>query len=335
MKLRLKFGSQFKVAEVDEESLLGSLVEKAASLFNLTTSNVLVSLNATDFYASSDGRLKLKDIGIVSGDIIYVQSLVQSDDIRKARSSEAFEKLSDSVKELKYPLEELGVRIGMGPLDVSARSKSLMSPCVAEATSELVRIAYAYCYGDDDVRALITFTIFSCGDLMSYAASVANSEIRKQIAIKYDNFFVDPQRVDADSRGSLSVIYKNPQDLIIKLSDELIEPILVDIHEEFVLPPRFGLMNLPEAVLVNIFDRLPLGDLACVSLSSRKVNSFINFCEALWHRKLNRIVGSSPAGVINSEFLSGGSAALFGKCPSLLAFRNVCLVRKSSSRVRF
>lgn len=51
-------------------------------------SNVLVSLNATDFYASSDGRLKLKDIGIVSGDIIYVQSLVQSDDIRKARSCE-------------------------------------------------------------------------------------------------------------------------------------------------------------------------------------------------------------------------------------------------------
>ncbi|VDK38051.1 unnamed protein product [Taenia asiatica] len=101
MKLRLKFGTQFKVAEVDGESLLSSLIEKAASLFNLTTSNVLVSLNATDFYASSDGRLKLKDIGIVPGDIIYVQSLVQSDDIRRTRSCEVlnFSKL-DSLTDL-------------------------------------------------------------------------------------------------------------------------------------------------------------------------------------------------------------------------------------------
>lgn len=109
-----------------------------------------------------------------------------------------------------------------------------------------------------------------------FSASVANYAIQKQISIKYDNFFIDPQKIDAgllelvlvlcisaDSRGNLSVIYKNPQDLIIKLSDELVEPILVDIHDgesalqitifalEFVLPPRFGLMSLPEAVLAS------------------------------------------------------------------------------------
>ncbi|KAL5969897.1 hypothetical protein TSMEX_002370 [Taenia solium] len=313
MKLRLKFGTQFKVAEVDGESLLSSLIEKAASLFNLTTSNVLVSLNATDFYASSDGRLQLKDIGIVSGDIIYVQSLVQSDDIRRARSCEIFEKLSDSLRDLKYPLEDLGVRIGMGPLDVSARKKSLMVAFV-RLNLHLDRILVL------QKRRL---------------ACVANYAIQKQISIKYDNFFIDPQKIDADSRGNLSVIYKNPQDLIIKLSDELIEPILIDIHEEFVLPPRFGLMSLPEVVLVNIFDRLPLADLAYVSLSSRKVNVFINSCEALWRRKLAHFVGCSSAGAISPEYLLDNSAALFGKCPSLMAFRKIYRARKSSLRVRF
>ncbi|VDM20850.1 unnamed protein product [Hydatigera taeniaeformis] len=224
MKLRLKFGAHFKVAEVDEEALLSSLLERAASLFNLTTSNVLLSLNATDFYASSDGRLKLKDIGIVPGDIVYVQSLVQSDDIRKARSCEVL-------------------------------------------------------------------------------ASVANYAIQKQMAIKYDNFFVDPEKIDADSRGNLSVIYKNPQDLIIKLSDELIEPILVDIHEGMV---------------VNIFDRLPLTDLAYVTLSSRKVNAFINSCEALWRRKLVSIFGCSNADgrLVNQVYL----AHIIKIFPNYLAF---------------
>ncbi|KAL5103045.1 Aspartate aminotransferase mitochondrial [Taenia crassiceps] len=287
MKLRLKFETQFKVAEVDEESLLASLIEKTASLFNLTTSNVLVSLNGTDFYTSSDGRLRLKDVGIVPGDIIYVQSLVQSDDIRKARSCE----LSDSVREFKYPSEDWGVRIGMGPLDVSARKKGLLN------------------------RRL---------------TSVANYAIQKQISIKYDNFFIDPQKIDADSRGNLSVIYKNPQDLLIKLSDELIEPILIDIHEEFVLPPRFGLMSLPEAVLISIFGRLPLADLACASLSSRKVNAFINSCEALWRRKLAHIVGCSPTRLINPEYLLDSPATLFGICPSLLVFRKLHQVGESS-----
>ena len=52
--------------------------------------NVLISLNATDFYGSSDGRLKFQDVGIVSGDIIYVKSRIPTDDIKRTRSSEVF-----------------------------------------------------------------------------------------------------------------------------------------------------------------------------------------------------------------------------------------------------
>ncbi|KAM7533607.1 hypothetical protein Aperf_G00000123068 [Anoplocephala perfoliata] len=332
MRLRLKLGNQFKVADVGEDALLGALIKEAAILFSSTINDLSISLNSTDFYSSSDGRTRLRDIGVVSGDIIYVKSNVQADDIKRVSSLEALRNISDSIKNFGSPFENSGVRITLYPLDVTAQRKGLKDPFVIESTPDILRIKYFYTCGNRDALNWIIFTIFKCGNFVSFVAVVSDSSIKKQLAVKFEKFFVDPLKVDADSRDKVNVIYPNPQDLIIKLSDELIEPILVDIHRASSLPPRFGFLSLPSAVLLNILEWLSLSDLACLSISCRQMNEFINASEALWRRKLAKVFKSLPTDVGSNADSSDNPREIHGKCSSLITFQNLYRVRRSTLR---
>nr|CDS33688.1 F box only protein 7 [Hymenolepis microstoma] len=167
-----------------------------------------------------------------------------------------------------------------------------------------MRVNYAYVYGDNE-----------CSNTM-------------QLAIKFSKFFIDPQIIDEDSRENVNVVFPNPQDLIVMLSDKLIEPILVDIHQALFLPPRFGFLSLRESEMLRICEILGLKDLGRLAATCRQMNRFINTSEVLW-RRLTRNLLPAASNEYNSETIERVINE-HGKCPSLVAFKNLYEVRISS-----
>ncbi|KAM3177906.1 hypothetical protein ACTXT7_003591 [Hymenolepis weldensis] len=198
-----------------------------------------VSLNSRKFYYLRDGEVRLKDVGIVSGDLIYVKSDIVEEDIKSFRSAEAWQSISDSQRNLSIPLSSLSFGVALFPLDVCARN----------------------------------------------------------------------------SRENVNVIFPYPQDLLVVLSDKLVEPVLVDIHQVFV----------NQRWICEILDLRDLGRLAA---TCRRMNRFINTSEVLWRRIIKKLL-PIPPNMQNSETIESVINE-HGKCPSLIVFKNLYRVRTSS-----
>ncbi|VDO13649.1 unnamed protein product [Rodentolepis nana] len=167
-----------------------------------------------------------------------------------------------------------------------------------------MRVKYVYVYGDNQFLNAM------------------------QLAIKFNKFLVNPQIIDEDSREDVNVIFPNPQGLIVMLSDKLIEPILVDIHQALSLPLRFGFLSLRESELLRICEILDLSDLGRLAATCRRMNKFINTSEALW-RRLTMNLLPATSNEYNSETIERVIKE-HGKCPSRIAFKNLYEVRISS-----
>ncbi|VUZ56357.1 unnamed protein product, partial [Hymenolepis diminuta] len=210
IRLRLKFRNKFATVDVHRNSTIKDLIESVALVLSSKPNGLGVSLNSREFYYLCDGKIGLEDVGIVSGDLIYVKSDVVEEDIKSFRSAEAWQCISDSLGNLSIPLSSLSFGVALFPLDVCARSKSLKNPVIAENTSSIIRVNYAYVYGDSGRSNWVNFAIFKCGGYLSFTASVSNLPIRMQLAVKFSKFFIDPQIIDEDSRGNVNVIFPNP-----------------------------------------------------------------------------------------------------------------------------
>lgn len=64
------------------------VLKRRSSNFYELRSNVQLSLNAKDYFGLIDSARTLSDLGIVSGDILYVNSLEVLDDIKQCVEKE-------------------------------------------------------------------------------------------------------------------------------------------------------------------------------------------------------------------------------------------------------
>ncbi|VDD83238.1 unnamed protein product [Mesocestoides corti] len=132
-----------------------------------------------------------------------------------------------------------------------------------------------------------------------------------------------------EARENYNVLFKHPQDLIARLSDELLEQILVDIHDKFRLPYRVGLLTLPESVLIRILSPLAVVDLVRVSSTCRKLNAFIRQCEAIWRRQLTD--ASVVFGPAATDVCHEGSTEADTEAPSLQTLKILYRRKKSKA----
>nr|CUU99665.1 hypothetical transcript [Hymenolepis microstoma] len=90
IKLHLKFRNKFAIIDVPRSSNIEDLIESIALLLSFKASRLGVSLDSKKFFHLCDGKLRLEDVGIVPGDLIYVISDVAEEDIALFRSTEEF-----------------------------------------------------------------------------------------------------------------------------------------------------------------------------------------------------------------------------------------------------
>ncbi|VDN39733.1 unnamed protein product [Dibothriocephalus latus] len=106
MKLRLKFRSSFVLVNIENQySELLHVLELAAVNFKLNAANVELSLNANDYFGFDNSTMRLDELGIVNGDIIYVRSRESLDDIKNTLDSELHSDLNEVRATAENPLD--------------------------------------------------------------------------------------------------------------------------------------------------------------------------------------------------------------------------------------
>lgn len=294
MKLRLKFRSSFVLINIENSnSELIQVLELAAVNFKLNATNVELSLNANDYFGFDNAAMRLDELGVVNGDIIYVRSRESLDDIKNTLDNEIFQKLDAVASRFKVEGKCMGVCPAIFPLDIAATSKGLelhtdLSELrtTAEDPLDVVRLTYVYPLAPS---MPVVFTIFSVGNYLSLAAGISNTSIANQVAIKKKSNFVNCGLLDSDLGKNAKLMYKQPRDLVIRIMDELIEPTLLSIHDELSLRPRLHLLRLPESVLSNILTYLSLHDLSRVFVCCSCLYHHIRSSETIWRYNLARL----------------------------------------------
>nr|VZH99678.1 unnamed protein product [Spirometra erinaceieuropaei] len=277
MKLRLKFRSSFVLINIENSnSELLHILELAAVHFKLNAANVELSLNANDFFGFDKATMRLDELGVVNGDILYM-----------------FQKLDAVASRFRVEGKCIGVCPAIIPLDIAATSKGLelhtdlnSVRTTVENSPDIVRLTYVY---PPASSMPIVFTTFSVGDYISIAAGISKTSIANQVAINKKSNFVNCGLLDSDLGKNAKLMYKQPRDLVIRIMDELIEPALLRIHDELNLKPRLHLLRLPESVLSNMLTYLPLRDLSRVFVSCSCLHNHIRTSETIWRYNLARL----------------------------------------------
>ncbi|TPP59108.1 hypothetical protein FGIG_04740 [Fasciola gigantica] len=103
MKVRLKFRNNFHSVTVESTSTLSDVLSVASEVFKIGISNVQLSLNAKDYFSLDDCNRTLSELGIVSGDILYVNSLEVLDDIKKCVEKELLSNITNLLQTIPIP----------------------------------------------------------------------------------------------------------------------------------------------------------------------------------------------------------------------------------------
>ncbi|CAH8604887.1 unnamed protein product [Heterobilharzia americana] len=290
MRLRLKFLDRFHTYESPStDSLLSELLESASRLFALRRDNVQISLNAKDFYDSSNSHLSLSQIGVVSGDIIYVRSLEKLDDIKQSLEAELAAPIFRLANELISSQQYSSIYFLAIPLYVFAIEKGLNSVDSInqyfQKPSSIIRLPFTY----RKVSPKVVFTIFQNGNIISIAASVQGLPIRKQLLLQTKDYVIDQNLIDQSVANKSILLYRQLRPLAVRIKDELIEPVLLALHSEFILPPRIHLCNLPNELFCQILSSLPLRALGSLMFCNHQLYNRIRGCSTIWRIHLANI----------------------------------------------
>ncbi|KER26809.1 LOW QUALITY PROTEIN: hypothetical protein T265_13928 [Opisthorchis viverrini] len=306
MKIRFKFRNRFHVHEISAEDahvidllrLLCKCFFSPSGRTNLYHSpNVQISLNAKDFIGLAESDVPISTVGIVNGDIVYVQSLELLDDIRHSMEHELFtsvDALCNRVSLANHNVLSLFVL----PVYLCANEKKLQvlyvlcDHRVDQSSNELVdvvnlastalRLRFVYA---STPEIHITFTVYTVGNLICMAASCKEAQLARQLILSLRDYLV-VSALGQQVIPTPSFLFKNLQLLSNRIKDELIEPMLVNIHAELGMPERIMLTNLPFEILTRILLYLPLSTLGKLMLCNSFLYQQIKSCAPVWRALL-------------------------------------------------
>ncbi|CAH8607829.1 unnamed protein product [Schistosoma haematobium] len=292
MRLRLKFLNKFHVFETATASAtLNEIFESASKIFGLKRENVQISLNAKDYYNINCSNQSLSELGIVNGDIIYINSLEKLDDIKQSLEIElATPILKFIYDDLPNDQHYTSILLMAIPLYIFAIEKGLytldhLSQYYQEMSS-IIRLTFNYPQVDS---IKLIFTLFQNGNMTCIAASVQDLPIRKQLILQTKLYLIKQDAIHQSTTNKLNLLYRHLRLLSIRIKDELIEPILLAIHSEYNLSPRLHLCTLPSELFCEILCYLRLTSLGFLMLCNRELSYRIRNCNTVWRIHLAKL----------------------------------------------
>ncbi|CAH8862775.1 unnamed protein product [Trichobilharzia szidati] len=286
MRLRLKFLNKFHVYEtaVADPTVI-ELLECASKIFGLRKDNVQISLNAKDFYDSSDSHPRLlSELGVVNGDIIYIRSLEKLDDIKKSLEAELADPIFRLANELITSQQYSSIYFLAIPLYVFAVDKGLNSvDSINEhyhqrSVSTIIRLVFNY----PPTPNRVVFSLYQNGNLSIITGSVQSLPVRKQLILLTKDYLINQSLIDQSVASKSSLLYRRLRLLAVRIKDELIEPILLALHSEYKLPPRIHLCTLPNELFSHILSCLSLSTLGSLMLCNHDLYNRIRGCNTIW-----------------------------------------------------
>ncbi|VDP65608.1 unnamed protein product [Schistosoma mattheei] len=215
--------------------------------------NVQISLNAKDYYNINYSNQSLSELGIVNGDIIYINSLEKLDDIKQSLEIELATPILKFINDnLPNDQHYTSILLMAIPLYIFAIEKGLytldhLSQYYQEMSS-IIRLTFNYPQVDS---IKLIFTLFQNGNMTCIAASVQDLPIRKQLILQTKFYLIKQDAIHQSTTNKLNLLYRHLRLLSIRIKDELIEPILLAIHSEYNLSPRLHLCTLPSELFVS------------------------------------------------------------------------------------
>ncbi|KAF7255154.1 hypothetical protein EG68_07409 [Paragonimus skrjabini miyazakii] len=287
MKIRLKFRDKFHVhhvANADVELL--ELLQAISDLFRIDLVNVQISLNAKDYIGIHESGVSISEVGVVNGDIVYVKSLESLDDIRQSMERELSISVDSLYNSMAVSLCTVEILFTL-PLYLFAIAKDLICmdhfPPRPSSAGSSVRMQFVY---RSTPEVHISFTLFTTGNLICLAASSQELNLARQLILPTRDHLTVSSISDLESQEKPSLLLKHLRTLACRIKDELIEPMLVDIHAKRGMPERMTLSNLPTELLTRILLFVPLRSLGQLMLCSRHLCEEIKFCAPVWRMHL-------------------------------------------------
>ncbi|TGZ59787.1 hypothetical protein CRM22_008897 [Opisthorchis felineus] len=286
MKIRFKFRNKFHVHEIStKDAHVIDLLRVVSDLFKVALPNVQISLNAKDFMGLAESDVPISTVGIVNGDIVYVQSLELLDDIRHSMEHELFTSVDALCNQLSLANHNVLSLFAL-PVYLCANEKKLQCvdelADVASLASTALRLRFVY-VSTPEIH--ITFTVYTIGNLICMAASCKELQLARQLILSLRDYLV-VSALGQQVIPTPSFLFKNLQLLSNRIKDELIEPVLVNIHAELGMPERIMLTNLPFEILTRIFLYVPLLTLGKLMLCNSFLYQQIKSCAPVWRALL-------------------------------------------------
>ncbi|RTG81277.1 uncharacterized protein DC041_0002127, partial [Schistosoma bovis] len=213
--------------------------------------NVQISLNAKDYYNINYSNQSLSELGIVNGDIIYINSLEKLDDIKQSLETELatpiLKFINDNLSNDQHYTSTLLMAI---PLYIFAIEKGLY--CSRSSYSKTINftnktLSYqARCHtpivfliGLERQTWFIRCIICLSSCLFLFITCIFSNNL---LFVCLSSFVC---MLNLATTNKLNLLYRHLRLLSIRIKDELIEPILLAIHSEYNLSPRLHLCTLP------------------------------------------------------------------------------------------
>ncbi|VDP38625.1 unnamed protein product [Schistosoma curassoni] len=296
--------------------------------FYLFRENVQISLNAKDYYNINYSNQSLSELGIVNGDIIYINSLEKLDDIKQSLEIELATPILKFINDnLSNDQHYTSILLMAIPLYIFAIEKGLytldhLSQYYQEMSS-IIRLTFNYPQVDS---IKLIFTLFQNGNMTCIAgkflwilyyfifyqtiqaeqrlrgsfdapceladnsnSSVQDLPIRKQLILQTKLYLIKQDAIHQSTTNKLNLLYRHLRLLSIRIKDELIEPILLAIHSEYNLSPRLHLCTLPSELFCEILSYLRLTSLGFLMLCNRELSYRIRNCNTVWRIHLAKL----------------------------------------------
>ncbi|CAL8104228.1 unnamed protein product [Calicophoron daubneyi] len=122
--------------------------------------------------------------------------------------------------------------------------------------------------------------------------STEELNLRNQLILRSRDYLVQSTVLNTNAPLDPKLVFRDLQTLCIRIKDELIEPILVDIHIALNLSPRLTLCTLPVDIIVSFFVvirillLLPLSALGKLVLCNWHLYRLIKNCAPIWRIQL-------------------------------------------------
>lgn len=291
MRVRLKFRNIFYPHELQSRDVkLIELLLAASDLFKVDLSNVQLSLNANDYFGIDESDTPISHLGIVSGDIVYVKSLEALDDIARSMELEIANSIHSLYKTLNT-VPRTTIFLYAIPVYLCATTKKLKGVRDfiddLSTSKDITRLHFEY--GSTPLTH-ITFTLYTTGNVFSVAISTKEFDLAKQLSFPIrDHLIASEVTSNRDFVPHPSVVYRHLLLLTNRIKDELIEPILVDVHSLCGLPERLMLSTLPPEVLHRILLWVPLHSLGKLMSCNSELYRHIKSFSAVWRMHLARL----------------------------------------------